>query len=78
MSIWVFWIVTLCVLVSRYQRFGGKYCLNFQGTLEDTLYKARNCLSIFFIIYSPYRKTYQMNIENLNENICYVMDKIFA
>jgi hypothetical protein len=30
MSMSVFWVVTLCGLVSRYQRFGGTYCLHFQ------------------------------------------------
>jgi hypothetical protein len=27
----VFWVVTPCRLVGRYQRFGGTYCLHLQG-----------------------------------------------
>jgi hypothetical protein len=27
----VFRVVKLCVLVDRYQRFGGTYCIQFQG-----------------------------------------------
>jgi hypothetical protein len=30
MSILVFWVVTQCGLVGRYQRFGGTYCLHLQ------------------------------------------------
>jgi hypothetical protein len=31
MSMLVFWIVMLCELVGRYQRFGVTYCLHLQG-----------------------------------------------
>jgi hypothetical protein len=31
MSVLVFWVVTPCGLLSRYQRFGGTYCLHLQG-----------------------------------------------
>jgi hypothetical protein len=27
----VFWVVALCGLVGRYQRFGGTYCLHLQA-----------------------------------------------
>jgi hypothetical protein len=30
-SMLVFWVATSCGLVGRYQRFGGTYCLHFQG-----------------------------------------------
>jgi hypothetical protein len=33
----VFWAVTLCGLVGRYQRFGGTYCLRLQGGRAETL-----------------------------------------
>jgi hypothetical protein len=31
MSILVFWVVTPCGLIGRYQRFGGIYYLHLQG-----------------------------------------------
>jgi hypothetical protein len=30
-SMLIFWVVTSCGLVGRYQRFGGTYCLHLQG-----------------------------------------------
>jgi hypothetical protein len=35
MSMLVFWVVTPCGLVGRYQRFGGTYCLYLQDWSED-------------------------------------------
>jgi hypothetical protein len=32
-SIVVFWFVMPCALVGRYQRFGGTYCFNIQGSM---------------------------------------------
>jgi hypothetical protein len=31
MSVLFFWVVTLCGLVGKYQRFGGTYCLHLQS-----------------------------------------------
>jgi hypothetical protein len=30
-SMLVFWVITQCGLVGRYQRLGGTYCLHHQG-----------------------------------------------
>jgi hypothetical protein len=34
----IFWIVTLCGLLGRYQCFGGTYCLHLQGQ-SDVVWK---------------------------------------
>jgi hypothetical protein len=31
----VFWVVTPCSVVVRYQRFGGLCCLHLQGEVDD-------------------------------------------
>jgi hypothetical protein len=31
MSMLFFWVITPCGLASRYQRFGGTYCVHLQG-----------------------------------------------
>jgi hypothetical protein len=43
MSMSVFWVVTPCILVGRYQRFGGTYCLYLQGCFQ--IFRWRHCAS---------------------------------
>jgi hypothetical protein len=31
LSMFIFWVVTPCGLIGRYERFGGTYCLHLQG-----------------------------------------------
>jgi hypothetical protein len=40
MSVFVFWAVTIFILVGRYQRFGGTYCCHLQGWIMCT-YKSK-------------------------------------
>jgi hypothetical protein len=34
MPMLIFWVVTPCELVGRYQRFGGTYCLHLEGYIQ--------------------------------------------
>jgi hypothetical protein len=36
MSLLVFWVVTMCLLVGSFRRFGGAYCLHLQGLSRPT------------------------------------------
>jgi hypothetical protein len=63
MSMLVFWVVTACELVGKYQRFGGKYYLHPQGwpciTIYRMVYKAALYVISYYISYF-YGKDYVM------------------
>jgi hypothetical protein len=62
----VFWIVTPCGLVGRYQRFGGTYCLHLQVFSPKAVCSSQTLVS-------TYKSTQHFNLKTkINRHISYV------
>jgi hypothetical protein len=70
-SVLVFWVVTQCGLIRKYQRFGGTYCLHLQSRRSEEKHKQIPLFVYLFIGDSWGR--YDMHTKLESENVLVII-----
>jgi hypothetical protein len=76
MSMLVFWVVTPCGLVGRYQRFRGTYCLLLQGFLSPSSAPKMEALCFSETLVSTFKSTRRYYLEDQHRQ--FLIDCVFC